>query len=943
MKKTAFFSLLLAIMFVLCSCTPAAPQKCQHIDENKDTFCDLCNIALPPSDDDPIIDPGDGEDVVIDKSHPWTPKEGEYVEPVPAGKNQITFYLNTTSVGNTDIWLWEVGGAEGRGFTLTPCDYGAKAIINIDERTPQVGFIVRTGCSDPGGTSWGTATKDGTQDDRFISIKERQTYVFLKLGNAKSYAGYIGGQGELLLDEMKSIDMADMRDLTHIRLGFSSKKTSLETKDVKLTDGEGNEVALEKIDKVSYTVWTLVPAAPLSIEKAYTVKVNGYDPVPVVPITYFSSDEFIEKYAYDGKLGVEFTAAETIFRLWAPTATSVKLNLFDAGNGGTAYKVAQPVRGEKGVWTHTEPGNISGKYYTYTVTTSAGTQEAVDPYAVSAGVNGNRGMVLDLSTTNPENWNNDLFVPSTATDGKFNYTDAELWEIHVRDFSNNIAKSKYKGKFLAFTEKGLTNANGIPVGVDYLKQLGITHVHLLPSYDYATVDEAAGTGFNWGYDPKNYNVPEGSYSTDPYHGEVRVKEFKQMVQALHNEGIGVIMDVVYNHTSGLDSNLNKIVPYYYYRFKTDGKASNGSGCGNETASDRNMYSRYMLDSVTYWMKEYNVDGFRFDLMGLHDIATMKKIEKAVHEINPNALIYGEGWTGGGTTLDGGKQSTLSNIKVVNGDTQTNGIAMFSDVIRDAIKGSTNGGDTGFATGAQAGLSGAIRFGVNGGVSNGAFGTANNKGTWSTHNPTNMINYASAHDNLTLWDKICMAYGTSSATESARTARNRLAAAIVQTSLGVPFMQAGEEMLRSKPNGDGTYNENSYNASDAVNNLKWDLLSENSIQYKTMQYYSGLMAFRKANPTFRLPVASANGAMVNRLDGSATRGAVIAYSMVNPYTQEQYYVVYNASESAVNVTLPAGGVWNLYVNGNTAGTTVISGGLSGSQSISAISCYVYKKA
>ncbi|MDE5896696.1 MAG: type I pullulanase, partial [Clostridia bacterium] len=888
-----------------------------------------------------------GEPVSADIPGP----DEEYSLPLEDGKNQITFYFNRAAedYDSCDIWMWEEGGAEGRGFLLHECDYGAKAVINIDENCARVGFIVRTGCSDPGGTSWGPATKDATQDDRFVSIKERETFVYLKGGDKKAYSSTDGGK---TLVEIKSVDMADLRDLNTVRFAVSSASAmSTDPAEVKLLDGEGNEVKITQIQKLSSLQAQIKTEDELALDRAYTLHVADLEPVPVVPITYFSSDDFAEKYHYDGALGVELTATQTIFRLWAPTASSVRLNLFDAGDGGSAQRTVALVRGEKGVWSYTENANLNGKYYTYTVKTSAGEQEAVDPYAVSAGLNGNRGMILDLDSTDPQGWSEELFVPSAAVNGKFNYTDAELWEVHVRDFSNTITDSKlpasYRGKYMAFTKTGLTNSAGIPVGVDYLKELGITHVHLMPSYDYATVDESANTGFNWGYDPKNYNVPEGSYSTDPRNGAVRVNEFKQMVQALHAQGIGVVMDVVYNHTYALDSNFNKIVPYYYYRFQTNGKPSNGSGCGNETASDRYMFGRYMLDSVTYWMKEYGVDGFRFDLMGLHDTDTMKAIEQAVHEINPNALIYGEGWTGGSSTLDSGKQSTLTNIRTVNGavggnkNNHVNGIAMFNDVLRDAIKGSTNGKDTGFATGADETLSQAIRFGVNGGVKNTGFGTANNKGSWNTYNPSNLVNYASAHDNLSLWDKICYAYGEEADTLEARLRRNRLSAAIVQTSLGIPFMQAGEEMLRDKKNADGSYNENSYNSSDAVNNLKWERLTETSAEYAMMRYYSGLIAFRKAHETLRLPLASDRGTTVNVLDKTATKGAVIAFTMNNPYDDEVIYVVYNAGETSIDVTLPEGS-WDLFINGTTAGTTAIQSGLSGAQQIEAISCYVYVK-
>ena len=372
---------------------------------------------------------------------------------------------------------------------------------------------------------------------------------------------------------------------------------------------------------------------------------------------------------------------ETQFCVWAPTASAVVLNLFEAGNDCDAYASVPMERGEKGVWSSTQPCG-SGTYYTYTVTTAVGTQEAVDPYAKAVGVNGDRGMVIDLKSTDPAGFAEESFDAGLAS-----YRDAIIWEVHVRDFSNRAADAQYPGKYLAFTETGWKNASGQPIGVDYLRDLGITHVHLQPIYDYATVDETNPDGqFNWGYDPKNYNAPEGSYSTDPYHGEVRIGELKQMVQALHRQGIGVVMDVVYNHTYDGNSCLNRIVPYYYYRYTTAGENSDGSGCGNETASERAMFRRYMVDSVTYWLEEYHLDGFRFDLMGLHDIDTMQAIETAVHAINPQTLLYGEGWTGGTSTLNPNFQAIQANIHEVSAS-GIGAIAAFNDSIRDGLKGS----------------------------------------------------------------------------------------------------------------------------------------------------------------------------------------------------------------------------------------------------------------
>lgn len=540
----------------------------------------------------------------------------------------------------------------------------------------------------------------------------------------------------------------------------------------------------------------------------------------------FDTKEFIKNYTYDkDDLGAVINEDKTTFKVWAPTASKVVLNLFTQGHDVPSYKDVPMHYTQKGVWEHTECCG-HGTYYTYTVTTDAGTQTAADPYAKSAGVNGDRSMVIDLSKTNPEGWENDSFK------GTKTYTEAVIWEVHVRDFSNKIEESKYKGKFLAFTEKDLKNSAGVSVGIDYLVNLGITHVHLLPVFDYATVDETNSEGqFNWGYDPKNYNMPEGSYSTDPYNGEVRVLEFKRMVQALHNAGIGVIMDVVYNHTYESNSFFNKIVPGYYYRYTENGENSNASGCGNDTASERKMFRKFMVDSVSYWAKEYKLDGFRFDLMGLHDLETMQQIEKAVHKINPRAILYGEGWTMG-HTIDGSLQANQQNIgqiKPLKGS--AGAISIFNDVIRDGLKGSVFGVHSrGYISGEYSGCESSVKFGISGGKLPCAY--------WSVDNAA-VINYMSAHDNHALWDKLWLSNGQDSV--ESRLAMNRIGAAVVMISQGTPFMQAGEEMLRSK-----NCDENSYKSSDDINNIDWEKLLPGSDSYNMMMYYKGLIELRRNN-------------------------------------------------------------------------------------------------
>lgn len=855
----------------------------------------------------------------------------EYELPLEEGCRQVTIYYNRDAgYADCDVWLW-YGSVAGRGYAFHECEYGAKVIVNVPAATEEIGFIIRTGSSDPGGTTWTSEKKDGTDSDRKIALKGDYTVVYTKAGDGNNYSSNDGGK---TLEIIRFLSMADMQDATHVKITLSDN--SAVTKDkVKVTKADGSTV---EVASVNNNVLTF--ASPLDLSTAYKVTVEGLDSKPVVPLTYFDSKAFAAEYTYEGELGAIYSSTSTTFRLWAPTASSVKLNLYEKGNGGTAYEQKNLEKSEKGTWKIAVSGDLDGKYYTYTVKTSAGENEVVDPYARSAGLNGQRGMVLNLSKTDPDGWSDTPFDAQVK-----NYTDAEIWEVHVRDFSNKISTSRYKGKYLAFTETGLKNANGISVGVDYLKNLGINYVHLLPSFDYASVDESKEGGFNWGYDPQNYNVPEGSYSTDASDGYKRVKEYKQMVKALHDNGIGVIMDVVYNHTYSSDSNFQKIVPYYYYRFNANGTFSNGSGCGNETASDRSMMRKFIVESVSYWQNEYNLDGFRFDLMALHDLTTLQQVEGKVHGINPKALIYGEGWTGGTSTLKEEEQATLKNLKNLNDlttNTGTNGIAMFNDVIRDGLKGSVfNIKDTGFATGAKKGYIDKVLFGVAGGCY--VPGNGVNENGWYASSPTQVVNYASAHDNNTLWDRICYVYGEESSTQDKRLAMNRLTAAVVQTSLGIPFMQAGEEMLRQKKNADGTYNENSYNSSDEVNNIKWDLLSGNSKEYLMSEYYKGLIAFRKSSEALRLRNAGGRGSIPKAVvldENSKNKGAFIAVTIKDRTSGEQLLVVYNGNETAVEYTLPAGG-WNLYIDGTRAGTTVLANNVSGKQSIAALSCYVYR--
>lgn len=758
----------------------------------------------------------------------------EYSLPREEGTRQVTFYWNGDGADyeTCDMWIW-YPNADGHGYLFHLCEYGAKVVLNVPESESKVGFIVRRNCSDPGGASWGSATKD-YDGDRYAELDGDVTEIYLKPGDANMYRSDDGGK---TLYQEKKMTLAGIVEMNQIQY-FLSPAVRIESLDqVKITDREtGRQLEVTGLSSLNNNVITgkITVGEELDLSRVYTVQIEGFEPIDAVPTKVFDSAAFKENYLYDGDdLGAVLTENGSRFKVWAPTASRVQVLLYEAadpkGLDETPVETVEMVRGEKGVWT-AEARSGAMTYYTYKVTTAVGEQETVDPYAKAVGVNGNRGVIVDLRETDPEGFGEDTYIDSISA-----YNEAVIWEVHVRDFSNRLASSKYPGKYLAFTEHGLTNAAGEPAGIDYLADLGITHVHLQPVYDYATVDEESDEPqFNWGYDPKNYNVPEGSYATDALDARVRIREFKQMVQALHQSGLGVVMDVVYNHTYDGDSCLNKVVPYYYYRFDSMGGWSNGSGCGNETASDRAMFRKYIVDSVTYWAKEYHVDGFRFDLMALHDIETMQAVEEAVHAVNPRAIIYGEGWTGGTTPLNPNIQANQANIKQVKASEGAIGaVAVFNDSTRDGLKGSVfNAKEKGYISGMfNRGNAWQVAFGLAGGVKNTMV-------SWSV--PDNgVINYMACHDNHTLYDRLQNSNPENSPEE--RLKMNRFGISIIMIGKGIPFFLAGEEMLRSK-GGDS----NSYKSSDEVNNIRWDDLMPGSDVMDMRDFYRSLIRIRKTN-------------------------------------------------------------------------------------------------
>ena len=616
----------------------------------------------------------------------------------------------------------------------------------------------------------------------------------------------------------------------------------------------------------------------------------------------------MQKFDYEvytgNDLGAVYSPKMTRFKVWAPEAESVKLNLYKQGEGDNLIEQHIMKKSANGTYVFEKQGDCNGIYYTYTVVNHGEEQEAVDPYTKAAGVNGQRGMVINLAKTNPQGFELDGYRNPE------HITDAIIYEGSVRDFTMDESSGVFhNGKFLGLTEANTTNHFGEATALDYISGLGVTHVQILPAFDFETVDEKNQKAqYNWGYDPDNYNVPEGSYAVSPYDGAVRIQEMKQMVLALHSRGIGVIMDVVFNHTYRRDdSNLQKIVPGYYYRSDETGY-TNGSGCGNEVASDRPMVQKLIVDSLIYWAKEYHIDGFRFDLMGVLDIDTMNVIAERLKEIRPDIYLYGEGWNGGPSSLTEEKRAFKAGAKKMPG------IGMFNDDIRDTIKGSVFYDDhLGFVNGGTH-LENALRYGITGAVAHpqvdyDAYGSK----PWAEE-PGQSINYVSCHDNYTLWDKLSVS--CPEASEEKKKAMNRLCAAIVFTSQGVPFIQAGEEFLRSKPLPEKKgFAENSYNMPDEVNSIKWDNIHE----YPDMiAYYKGLMELRKAHPVFRM---QSEAEMTQNLCFlSDTPENVVAYLLKGKGaddTPENILVIFNGNDEEILYNLPEG-KWKILVDDKTAG-------------------------
>lgn len=610
----------------------------------------------------------------------------------------------------------------------------------------------------------------------------------------------------------------------------------------------------------------------------------------------------IKNYAsypvYTGRdLGLTYSATRSSFRIWAPAAEKVQLRFYTQGTGGEPVETKEMKKDKDGTWFITLTGNQQGRFYTFSALINGQWMaEVPDPYAKATGVNGKRAMVIDLPATNPQGWSDDKSPALPQA------TDAVIYELHVRDASIAVNSGiQQKGKFLGLTEKGTTNPAGFSTGLDHLKELGVTHIHLLPFFDYNSVDETnPDKKYNWGYDPLNYNVPEGSYSTNAYDGAVRIKEFKQLVKALHENGMKVIMDVVYNHTGLTDnSNFNQLVPGYYYRQTADGKLSNATACGNETASERAMMRKFIIESLAYWAKEYHIDGFRVDLMGVHDIITMNLASRELNRIKPGILLYGEGWTAGSSPLPDSVRALKKNVSKLEK------IAVFSDDIRDGIKGSVfDHEDKGFVSG-KPGMEESVKFGIVASCQHPQvdYAKVNYSKSPYAKQPFQTVTYAECHDNHTLWDKLTIS--AKDATEEQRKQMHKLALSIVLTSQGIPFLHAGTEFLRSKK---GV--ENSFESPDSINAIDWDQKTKHK---DVVDYVKGLIALRKAHPAFRMTSTASVAANLRFLK---TEPGVVAYTLNGSAVKDQWkkiLVCFNGN--AEQKMLSVQGKWQTAVKNN----------------------------
>ncbi|MCH5172468.1 MAG: type I pullulanase [Erysipelotrichales bacterium] len=853
-------------------------------------------------------------------------------------KVRIHYCRDDENYKNWNLWLWAYKPVSGEGseyYFTGEDDYGVYSEIDMKNdallgTSTTIGFLVK---KSDGSNKW--ADRD-VVEDRFIEIpatSENGIYnIYLYQGFSQVYKT----ADEAKNDKIKTAAFSNMTTLVVDILtedNITSDKFRVYADDV-LYDNY----------KFSYTKNKITATfnEEVDLQIAYTIEIaftSGTRDMSVDKSKLYDFPQFYENFTYYGDdLGVTFSNdhKNTTFKLWAPLATKVVLNLYttgtpkeyagfgDAVSSTPSHRILMH-KEQQGVWAHTEYANLHGVYYTYSVYFGTRFNEVVDPYAKSAGVNGERGLIVDFDKLNSEIG----FTVGDRPDVIKNATDAIIYESHVRDLTKDVTwggNPEKAGKYLGFVEEGTTyTENGVTVstGFDHLKELGITHVQLMPIYDVASINESlAEPNFNWGYDPLNYNVLEGSYSSNPFDGLVRIREFKQMVMKLTKAGIAINMDVVFNHTArSSNSNFNMIVPNYYHRMNNDGTYRNESGCGNELASQRPMVRKFILDSTKFWLSEYNLSGFRFDLMGLIDTTTMEQVYEQCAEVYNHVMVYGEPWGGYGASYSGYRSTNQSTLKGIAG------VGAFNDKIRDAVKGGNNDGSKGFVQGST---------GSTGTVVNGIKGTFDG----SSVDPTRVINYVACHDNLTLRDKIATEEGVTATgannKEATIKARNNQSDSIVLLSEGIPFIQLGQDFLRSKPmdpNSDygeanrAGYDHNSYRSTDYTNSIKWNLKLKNR---DVFNYYKDLIALRRAHAGLRLATNSAVNSALSIKSGS---GTTIGYTI--NYGGEELYIIHSVNGGNYNLN----GSYRVIFNKNGA----VSGAASTSYTLSANESVVLVKA
>ncbi|WP_420792350.1 type I pullulanase [Bacillus cereus] len=801
--------------------------------------------------------------------------------------------------GNTkdwNLWMW-TENASGRSYEFTGEDeFGKYAKVKIDGDYNRVGFIVRT-------NDW---EKDG--EDRWIeNIKDGRAEVWVLSGDDKVYDSK--PSSELSIQKATVDSFNEITVTTNAPFNIKEQKIEVEG------------VNIEKVSPYDTKNGDITNKVKISTEKnldvkqTYKIKMGNSVEAHTEIGKVIRSEEFDHLFYYDGNdLGNIYTPRETKFRLWAPTASEAKLVAYKKWNDEKGTEISMD-QAEKGTWTAKLTGDQKGLFYTYKVKVGNKWTEAVDPYVRAASVNGDKGAVVDLKETNPKNWKGNKKP-------KFkNPEDAIIYELQVRDLSiQSESGIKQKGKYLGVTEKGTRGPGGVKTGLDHIKDLGVTHVQFLPIFDYASVNEEKlnEPQYNWGYDPENYNVPEGSYSTNPYEPTVRITELKQMIQTLHDNKLRVVMDVVYNHMyNAAESNFHKLVPGYYYRYNEDGSLANGTGVGNDTASERKMMRKFMIDSVVYWTKEYNLDGFRFDLMGIHDVETMNAIRKAVHQIDPSIILHGEGWDLN-TPLASDLKANQKNAEKMNG------IAHFNDDIRDGLKGSVFGDqDNGFVNGMQ-NMEERMKKGITAGIDY-------DKKVATYQDPEQVLTYVEAHDNHTLWDKLALTNPGDS--EEVRKQMHKLSSSIILTSQGVSFLHAGQEFMRTKY-GD----HNSYKSPDSINQMDW----VRRVAFdKEVEYMKGLIELRNKYSAFRMTTAEQIKKHVTFMDAPKN---VVAYTIdgkTNGNKNEYFVVAHNANREAVEITLPSKGPWKVLVDGERAGSKVLYVSHDNKMKVPALSSFVLK--